>query len=89
VSKKNKNVEKKQETEALKAKMNEPWIQMKTGLRIIAITSLGMAILTAYQAITEFGKSIFIGILYGLFFGALIWVIFFVFYFFRRSIVKK
>jgi ABC-type proline/glycine betaine transport system permease subunit len=89
VSKKNKNLEKKQNAEALEAKMNQPWIQMKTGLRIIAITSLGMAILTAYQAITEFGKTIFVGILYGLLFGVLIWVIFFGFYFFRRLIVKK
>ena len=61
-----------------------PWIQMRTGVIIIAITSIGMAVLTAWQAIPNIG--ITNGILYGLFFGGLIWIIFLGFLLFRRFI---
>jgi hypothetical protein len=54
---------------------NEPWIPMRKGLIIIAITSIGMAVLTAWQVIPS--KGWLEGILWGLLFGALIWAIFF------------
>ena len=63
---------------------NIPWIKMKTGVIIIAITSIGMAVLTAWQAIPAIGVSQ--GILYGLFFGGFICVIFLGFLLFRRFI---
>lgn len=59
-----------------------PWISMRTGLRVIAMTSIAMAILTAYQAIPQ--KGWLEGILWGLLFGGLIWVVFLGFYFFNR-----
>jgi hypothetical protein len=57
-----------------KVPLNKPWIPMRTGLIIITITSIAMAVLTAYQAIPV--KGTLEGILYGLLFGGLIWIIF-------------
>lgn len=62
----------------------QPWISMRSGIRTIAITSLGMAILTAWQVIPQ--KGWLEGTLWGLLFGALIWVIFFGMYGFNRLI---
>lgn len=63
---------------------NAPWIPMRTGVIIVAITSIGMAVLTAYQAIPE--RGVVDGILVGLLFGGLIWIIFLGFYLFNRWI---
>ncbi|MCE1252677.1 MAG: hypothetical protein LWX83_03900 [Anaerolineae bacterium] len=52
-----------------------PWISMNSGLKIIAITSIGMAVLTMWQLIPQIGW--LEGILYGLLFGGMIWAIFF------------
>jgi len=61
---------------------SKPWIQMKTGLIIITITSVGMGVLTAIQAIPLKGWAE--GILWGFLFGALIWAIFFGLIFINR-----
>lgn len=55
--------------------MSQPWISMRGGMRIIAITSVALAVLTAWQVIPSRGW--LEGILWGLLFGALIWAIFF------------
>jgi hypothetical protein len=60
----------------------EPWLSMKTGLIIIGIVSVGMAILTAIQVIPSQG--VLQGILKGILFGGLIWAIFWGYYLFRR-----
>jgi hypothetical protein len=52
----------------------QPWISMKTGRRVIWVVSIGMAILTAWQVIPQ--KGIAEGLLWGLIFGGLIWLIF-------------
>lgn len=51
-----------------------PWISMRTGLIVMTITSLVMAALTAWQVIPERGW--LEGLLWGLLFGGLVWVIF-------------
>ncbi|MGB8644357.1 MAG: hypothetical protein WCF84_03920 [Anaerolineae bacterium] len=51
-----------------------PWIPMRSGLVIISITSIGMALLTTVQAWDN--KSPLESILWGLAFGAMIWAIF-------------
>jgi hypothetical protein len=61
---------------------NKPWIQMKTGLIIITIVSIGMAILTAIQVIPS--KGVLQGILWGILFGGIIWAIFWGYYLIRR-----
>jgi len=72
VTKNNKTKPKEQKEEK---SLNQPWISMRKGLIIIAITSVAMAVLTAWQVIPSRGWVE--GILWGLLFGALIWAIFF------------
>lgn len=48
---------------------------MRTGLIVMTITSLAMAILTAWQVIPQRGWVE--GLLWGLLFGGLVWAIFF------------
>lgn len=55
--------------------LNQPWISMRKGVYIIAVTSVLMAVLTAWQTIPS--KGWLEGILWGLFFGGLIWAVFF------------
>jgi hypothetical protein len=65
---------KKRKREAEQTQQVQPWISLKTGRRIILAVSLGMAILTAMQVIPQRGAAE--GILLGVIFGGLIWVIF-------------
>ena len=53
----------------------QPWISMRGGMVTIAITSVALAVLIAWQVIPSRGW--LEGILWGLLFGALIWAIFF------------
>ncbi len=55
---------------------------MRVGVIVISITSVVMAVLTAYQAIPL--KGVVDGILYGLLFGGMIWIVFFGFILFNR-----
>jgi uncharacterized membrane protein len=52
----------------------EPWISMRSGIIIIAITSLGMTVLTAFQAVPILGWVE--GLLWSVLFGALVWIVF-------------
>lgn len=79
------NKQSKQKTPKKQAEMtNAAWIPMRTGVIIVAITSIGMAVLTALQAIPS--KGLVDGILLGLMFGGFIWIIFLGFYLFNRWI---
>jgi uncharacterized membrane protein len=64
----------------------EPWISMRSGTVIITFTSIGMAVLTASQVIPV--KGWLEGILWGLLFGGLIWVIFFGMIFINRFLKR-
>jgi hypothetical protein len=66
---------KKKKAQKEEVNLSQPWISMRSGLKIIAITSVVMAVLTAWQAVPA--KGWLEGILWGLLFGALIWAIFF------------
>lgn len=74
MAKKKKNEQKSKQQDIQKS-LNQPWISMRKGLIIMAITSVAMAVLTAWQVIPSRGW--LEGILWGLLFGALIWAIFF------------
>jgi len=54
---------------------NKPWVSMRGGMIVMAITSLALAILIAWQVIPNNGWLEGIG--WGLLFGAMIWAIFF------------
>ncbi len=59
---------------------------MRTGLILITIVSIGMAVLTAFQSVPA--KGWLEGILWGLFFGGSIWIIFLVFLLYGRLFRK-
>jgi hypothetical protein len=86
VAKKKKHKQKHTDDEIRKT-LNQPWISMRSGVKIIAITSLGMAALTAWQAIPS--KGWLEGILWGLLFGALIWAVFFGNIFINKLLRRK
>ena len=72
---KKKNKTKKKEEVNLE-ELKKPWIQQKTGLRLIIGISIGLMILVAAQIIIgtgDWGR----GILYGLLFGGSIWLVFY------------
>jgi hypothetical protein len=52
----------------------EAWISMRTGIIVIAITSVGMAVLTTIQALQT--KGLLEAISWGVLFGVFIWAIF-------------
>lgn len=64
----------------------EPWLSMRSGTNIIIFTSIGMAVLTAIQVIPV--KGWLEGVLWGLLFGGLIWVIFFGMIFINRFLKR-
>lgn len=64
----------KKQTKKSNMDPNSPWIQMRTGLIIITIVSIGMALFMGIPAYQAMGLE---GILWGLGFGAAVWVIFF------------
>lgn len=66
---------KKEQDDELKKRLNQPWISMRRGLIIMTITSIAMAVLTAWQVIPSRGW--LEGILWGLLFGGMVWAIFF------------
>jgi len=63
------------------------WIPMRTGLIIITIVSVVMAVLTAWQAVPI--KGWVEGILWGVLFGGSIWVIFLGFLLYGRLFRKE
>ncbi|NLG96896.1 MAG: hypothetical protein GX491_06005 [Chloroflexi bacterium] len=65
----------------------KPWISMKTGLRVIWIASIGMAVLTAIQVVPE--RGLVEGIFWGVVFGGMIWLIFWGYYLFHRFLRPK
>jgi hypothetical protein len=74
---KNKNLQAKKQPASKSdlGDLTKPWISMRSGLILIAIASVAMAVLTAWQVVPT--KGLWEGILWGLLFGGLIWVIFF------------
>ncbi len=51
------------------------WLSMRTGLIVMGVVSLGMAVMTAWQAIPI--KGVLEGTIWGVGFGASLWLIFF------------
>ena len=72
---KNKNKTKKTPKVKEKEIPTKSWVSMRSGMIIMAITSLALAVLVASQAIPSTGW--LEGILWGLLFGAMLWAIFF------------
>jgi hypothetical protein len=86
VAKKKKNKQQHTDDEIRKT-LTQPWISMRSGVKIIAITSVVMAVLTAWQVVPSRGW--LEGILWGLLFGALIWAVFFGNLFINKLLRRK
>jgi uncharacterized membrane-anchored protein len=65
-----------------------PWISMRSGLIVMAVVSLGLAIWTAYQTSLT-NVSLINSILWGIVFGGSLWLVFFGFILFNRFLRKK
>ena len=63
------------------------WIPMRMGLTIITVISIGMGILTAYSSIAVKGPVE--GTLWGVAFGAGVWVVFMIALLFNRFVRGK
>jgi hypothetical protein len=63
------------------------WVSMRTGLIVIAITSIGMAVLTTAQAMGT--KGLLEAAFWGLVSGGLIWAIFFGMLLFNRLMGRR
>lgn len=77
-----KQIEKPAKTNQKADSSSQPWLSMRTGIIVMAIVSLGMAALTAYNAIPSLG--FWEGILWGLLFGGSLWLIFLIAFLFHR-----
>jgi len=64
---------KKRKEQKVEDAIMQPWLSMRGGIKIIAVTSIAMAVLTAWQVIPS--KGWLEGILWGLLFGVLIWAL--------------
>jgi hypothetical protein len=84
-SKKSSEKEKKKGTD-LSSQPAGAWISMRTGVILITIVSVGMAVLTAMQSVPA--KGLAEGILWGLMFGGSIWIIFLGFLLYGRLFRK-
>lgn len=67
--------------------INEAWLSMRTGLIVMAVVSLGMGALTAWSGIQTQGTVK--GLLWGLGFGAAVWVVFVIALLFNRFLRGK
>ena len=76
----------KQKSSNLSSQPAGAWLSMRTGLILITIVSVGMAVLTAYQSVPA--KGLTEGILWGLIFGGSIWMIFLAFLLYGRLFRK-
>lgn len=64
-----------------------PWISMNKAVWVIGITSIAMAVLTAMQAVPVLGW--LEGSLWGLLYGAMIWLIFFGMLWFNKKVKRS
>ncbi len=76
MSSRKKGKEGKKNKSAEQVTYNEKWIPFRTGVSLIAIVSICLAIFTAWQRIPAIGW--LQGSLYALMYGVMIWVVFFV-----------
>ena len=72
---KTKKTPKEKEEEFSINQLTQPWVSLRGGMIIMAIVSLALAVLIAWQVIPYNGW--LKGIFWGLLFGGMIWAIFF------------
>jgi hypothetical protein len=65
-----------------KKSLSDPWISMRSGLIVMGVVSIGLAIWTAYQVSGD--RPLMESILWGAVFGGSLWLVFFGFMLFNR-----
>lgn len=85
--KEKKNLQSGEDQSEKKPQLSDPWISMRTGLILIAIVSIAMVVLVILTGNPE--MPILERALYGLGFGASIWVVAVVFFVFNRFILRR
>ncbi len=78
MAKKSKTLSKEEEAAQdaeIRAAMNQPWIQMRSGLKIMAVASLFITVFIAWQLVPSEG--FLKGVGWGIVFGLSMWLIFF------------
>jgi hypothetical protein len=78
LAKKSKTLSKEEEAAQdaeIRAAMNQPWIQMRSGLKIMAVASLFITVFIAWQLVPSEG--FLKGVGWGIVFGLSMWLIFF------------
>jgi hypothetical protein len=76
-----------QQSKSMPSLPTEPWISMRNGIIIITFTSIFMGVLTSIQVIPV--KGWVEGILWGLLYGGMIWIIFFGLILVNRFLKRK
>lgn len=76
-----------QAAQSEKKDFSDPWISMRSGLIVMGIVSIGLAIWTAYQVSAE--RSLMESILWGAIFGGSLWTVFFGFILFNRFLRRR
>lgn len=87
MAKKMKKIPRSEKEAESRQDQNQAWISMRTGLIVVTLVSIGMAVLTAWMTIPALGWGE--GLLWSLGFGGAVWLVFVGFYFFNRFVRTK
>ncbi|MBN1149019.1 MAG: hypothetical protein JXA78_17305 [Anaerolineales bacterium] len=87
MAKKMNKTPKKEKKVQAQQNLSDPWISMRTGLILVTVISIGMAILTAWTTIPAIGWGE--GLLWAVGFGVAVWLVFIGFFLFNRLVRRK
>lgn len=87
MAKKMKKIPRSEKKAKAKGSQSDAWISMRTGLIVVTVVSIGLAILTMWTTVPAIGWAE--GVLWGLGFGGAVWLVFVGFFFFNRLVRGK
>ena len=87
MAKKMKKIPRSEKKAESRKEQNEAWLSMRTGLIVVTLVSVGMAVLTGWMTIPALGWVE--GLLWSLGFGGAVWLVFVGFCFFNRFVRGK
>jgi len=87
MAKKMKKIPMSEKKAKARQKQDDAWISMRSGLIVITVLSVGLAVLTAWTTVPALGW--FEGLLWGLGFGIAVWLVFIGFLYFNLWVRAK
>lgn len=84
MTKKMKKIPRSEKKAQARQNQSSVWISMRTGLIIVTVISIGMAVLTAVTTIPAIGWAE--GLLWSLGFGGAVWLVFAGYFYFNRFV---